>query len=93
MDEQLRTRVTGYDDGTVRFFSSYGLSHLVRVINTLAPNCTVHEKFIDGLWLLHNEKGPAIIGIAYLGYYISGLYLTEQEWLGRTTKLGKVLYG
>lgn len=42
----------------------------------------------------YREDGPAIIySDGYEYYYLGGDELTKREWLARTSKLGKVLYG
>lgn len=49
-------------------------------------------------WYFHREDGPAVEGfnkqgIKYSNYYIDGYHYSEQEFLTRTSKLGKILYG
>lgn len=44
--------------------------------------------------LAHRREGPALIySDGYEGYWLDGKPLTKREWLARTSKLGKVLYG
>jgi hypothetical protein len=54
--------------------------------------------------MVHNEKGPAIIeferdsrsrpsSILNLWFYLKDENVTEEEWVIKTTKLGKILYG
>jgi hypothetical protein len=93
MAEQLRTRITTQDVEMTKFLISYGQMNVSVCLDLpLGPNCTVHEKLVDGQWLLHSTKGPAIINAGYLNYYIDGYSISEKEWSIKATKLGKLLY-
>jgi hypothetical protein len=70
-------RVHTYEDGTTSY------QKLVKKDLTTMPG-----------WVDHNDNGPAFTlpdGSAY--YYIEGVKLTKEEWLIKTSRLGKVLYG
>jgi hypothetical protein len=61
------------------------------VVSAILTN--YHQVLINEIWVIHNEKGPAITSSRAKRYALYGVELTEQEWLSRTSKLGKILYG
>jgi hypothetical protein len=94
MDDRFRVR----DVMPGEYIKALGMNTGVVKSFLVHTKSTVHEKLINGEWLLHNEKGPAIIGTysynRYMGgHYLEGMFYYEKEFLAKTTKLGKVLYG
>jgi hypothetical protein len=101
MAEQLRTRSIS-SSGT---FKCLDPSSTYLKEYQSAERCTISEKLINYQlftdeadiqreeWVLHSEKGPAIVGGRYSYYYVDGHEISKKYWEMKFTKLGKVLYG
>jgi hypothetical protein len=90
MDEQLRTRNVK-PGGSYKFL----MKGTIEVADRYVPTTySVYEKLIDGEWLAHREDGPAVVSEEYENdFFIDGEYYEKEEFLIRTTKLGRILYG
>lgn len=52
-----------------------------------------YQKYMNGVWVFHRMDGPAIVmHDGKSEYYIDGEELTEERYLAKTSKLGKILY-
>jgi hypothetical protein len=71
------------------------LSCTERTLESKTSNSYYHQELIDDCWEIHCEDGPAAYwsDFGMSEYRLYGDFLTKEEWLNRTTKLGKVLYG
>lgn len=61
---------------------------------TFKSNNVMYEIYIKGEWVFHRLDGPAIIYSGELEYYfVLGINMSYKEFMIKTTKLGKILYG
>lgn len=64
------------------------------LMSILQSSGKIHEKLIDSHWVVHRLDGPAIEFTSGRDlYYIEGICHSESEFLAKTSKLGKILYG
>lgn len=57
-------------------------------------NTIIYQKFINDQWYFHREDGPAANwGDGTKVYFLEGHRYPEEEFLAKTTKLGKIIYG
>jgi hypothetical protein len=53
-----------------------------------------YEKFDGVKWINHREDGPAsMYANGTQQYWLEGKLYDKEEWIKRTTKLGRILYG
>lgn len=97
---QHENEITHYPDGSIEYECRYVGDINIRI--QYRKNGTIEykatRKYVNGRWRYHNENGPAweeyddAGSLECVEFFWEGNRITHQEFLIKTSKLGKGLY-